>query len=133
VGFETAKERAMKIEGVPAGYELVRIGGVRHMEQYLGAYGDILIWDKKEPSTFCGDVVLRKIQKPKTYRPFANAEEFEPHQLRFWRWKTDSESMRRPPQHYFENGWNSTTWKSAYDDAVFADGTPFGVEVSEDN
>jgi hypothetical protein len=122
----------MKIEGIPGGYDIVRIGKPVDGELVLGWQGDVFEWGGGA-NDVVNHVILRKIERPKQYRPFANAEEFKPHQLRFWRWKTDSESMHRPPQHYFENGWNSRIWKSAYDDAVFADGTPFGVEVSDED
>jgi len=116
------------IDGIPEGWELVRIGNPQTGEWMLDSHGEPR---QVRLPVYGFRAIVRKVERPKTYRPFANAAEFEPHQLRFWRWKTDSESMRRPPQHYFENGWNSRLWKSAYDDAVFADGTPFGVEVSE--
>jgi hypothetical protein len=120
----------MKIEGVPEGYELVRIGEVSYLESYLGKFGDVTIWHEREPSHAENLVILRKIERPKQYRPFANAEEFKPHRERWVRfigvekgfWKLTS---------IHDEGANGEEWNVLFKKYVFEDGTPFGVEVSE--
>jgi hypothetical protein len=72
----------MKIQGVPEGYELVRIGIPKDGELYLcGRRCDV---EEYNESTWYSSVyaIVRKIEKPKQYRPFANAEEFTPHRER---------------------------------------------------
>lgn len=61
-------------KGIPDGWELVRIGQVIDGEHYLGMNGKILLCE----GVFIGKsyVVIRKIEKPKQYRPFANATEY---------------------------------------------------------
>ena len=66
-----------------------------------------------------------------TYRPFANAAEFDPFALKPWRFYSDPEHMRRPPAIYTDNNHNGETWKKSHGDKVFCDGTPFGVKVEQ--
>jgi hypothetical protein len=123
----------MKIEGIPDGYELVRIGQINYLDQYLGAFGDILIWNNKVQCTSCSNVILRKIERPKQYRPFANAEEFKPHRDKWWKWNPVKFPANRnyPPLVYDDNGHGGETWEQNFRDKVFDDDFPFGVEVSE--
>ena len=77
--------------------------------------------------------------KPKRYRPFASAEEFEPHRDRWVRTKAVKDvgfrvSGRNGCGVYHvacANGWES--WSDAYRSREFEDGTPFGVEVQNAN
>ena len=108
----------------------MRIGQINYLDQYLGAFGDILIWNTKLPCDSRSNVIIRKIEKPKQYRPFANAEEFKPHRERWWMWKEDT-SRFFPPASYDEFSHESETWIDSFNFKVFEDGLPFGVEVSE--
>jgi hypothetical protein len=74
-----------------------------------------------------GDVVSLK---PKQYRQFANGEEFTPHRNRWWRSKKDA-CVFYPPQPYSEQCHNGVPWGVRFENCVFDDGSPFGVEVSE--
>ena len=63
------------------------------------------------------------------YRPFKNAEEFRPHRDRWWRQKSDGDDRCCPPGNYFGDGYQKLwTWKGAFQQLEFEDGTPFGVE-----
>lgn len=115
----------MKIEGVPEGYEISRIGRPVQGETFIGGTGLVAIATGGEVS-FCY-AILRKVERPKTYRPFANAEEFKPHRDRWWRMKSESVDCCHPPVFYSDNN----DWGRAFDLLVFDDGSPFGVEVSE--
>lgn len=117
----------MKIEGVPEGYEISRIGRPVQGETFIGGTGLVATATGGEVS---GYAILRKIGKPKTYRPFANAEEFKPHRERWWKWKEDT-SRFFPPASYDEFSHESETWIESFDFKMFEDGSPFGVEVSE--
>ena len=58
-----------KIEGVPEGWELVRIGSPNMGEFYIGGYGDIGVCDWIEK--YVNFVIVRKIEPPKpTYVPW---------------------------------------------------------------
>ena len=72
-------------------------------------------------------VVAAKTQ----YRPFANGEEFEPFANKWWRFKEDSVGTRRPPGPFQEDSHITVSWDSSFNIKVFADGTPFGMPISE--
>jgi hypothetical protein len=123
----------MKIEGVPEGYEIVRIGRPEKRELFIDSTGQVGTSNGLEVS-YCFAIV-RKIEKPKQYRPFANAEEFKPHRHKWWRMKKlvtgDSHPSFRPSCSYSDWGFGGNLWKDCFERYVFEDGTPFGVEVSE--
>ena len=118
------------VPGVPEGWELVRIGRPSKGEFFV-RFGRV---DECTHTEFMDDssAIVRKIEKPKRYRPFANAEEFRPHRDRWWRYKTDSEKAAHPPRAYNYSGWATDTWGRLFDQIVFDDGTPYGVEVTDD-
>lgn len=131
----------MSIEGIPEGWELVRIG--------RPAIGELKISHKGEPievlhEEYCGldSVIIRKIEKPKLYRPFANAAEFAPHRDR---WIQRSDKHDTPDtipagcfrvtayndHHYWTVEGKATSYEQAFNDGkCFDDGTPFGIEVT---
>jgi len=115
------------IEGIPEGWELVAVRRARYMENYIWTSGMIVLWQERTESGFIVPII-RKIEKPATYRPFANAEEFKPHRDRWWTWK-DDRSNTFPPAGYGKLGHHSQSWSDSFDRKVFDDGTPFGVEV----
>lgn len=121
----------MKIEGVPEGFELVRIGPLFRGSpcQYIDCDGAI----KDHNGEDWDDVwwpIVKKIETPKRYRPFASAEEFKPFRVKWWRWK-DEPSYTLPPAAYNNIGVSPYCWKELFDDAEFEDGLPFGIEVTE--
>jgi hypothetical protein len=122
----------MKVEGIPDGYELVRIGRPVDGELVLGWQKTVFVWDGHK-SDVANHIILRKIERPKQYRPFANAEEFKPHRNRWWKWNPVKFPPNRncPPLVYDDNGHGAETWEQNFRDKVFDDGSPFGVEVSE--
>ena len=124
----------MKIEGVPAGYELVRIGIPKDGDLFMhGRVGHI---DEYDESVFYNTVypIVRKIERPKTYRPFANAAEFKPHRDRWVRFYEGCLTKKigaysEPEVEIIGDGnWG---YDAAFASYVFDDGTPFGVDVSE--
>lgn len=131
-----------KIEGIPDGWELVRFDYVNDGESYLGRHGEICLYVLSEP-TQLKRLIVRKIEKPKRYRPFANAAEFEPHRDRWIKRSDKADTHETMPagcfrvtaynDHYF---WTSaigaTSYEKAFEDGkCFDDGSPFGVEVTE--
>ena len=129
----------MTIEGIPEGWELVRVGHpVIEVEWVLNHYGDPILFSGN-PNVNPGSnwPIIRKIERPKQYRPFANAAEYEPHRDR---WIRRSHTGRPGAKGcyrafaYDEWGVFDRGTKSSYEEMFsegrqFDDGTPFGVEV----
>jgi|688.fasta_scaffold1765101_1 hypothetical protein len=131
----------MKIEGVPEGYEISRIGRPVQGETFIGGTGLVATATGGEVS-FCYAIV-RKIEQPKQpkqYRPFANGAEYAPHFERAIQYQhLDPNVFFRSVgvcqlgvwvQNNEENEF--VPWETAFRVWLFKDnGTPFGVEVSE--
>jgi hypothetical protein len=121
-----------QIPGVPDGWELVHANrAAMPRECFIGRTGGIQQWNVDKES---GDVypIIRKIEKPARYRPFANAAEFKPHRDRWWRYNDSEDSGRvYPPAAYSKFGPQGSNWEQAFSYRVFDDGTPFGVKVYE--
>ena len=122
----------MKIEGLPEGWELIRIGRPEKGEHFLDGNNNV---EQAENDGFivCRPIV-RKVERPKQYRPFANAEEFKPHRDR-WVRSVEGGITRRIVAYsetevviIRQGSWG---YDAAFAWYVFDDGTPFGVEVSE--
>ena len=62
------------IEGIPEGWELVRVGKVLAGEFFINSDGRA--HEALSVVDFHGCAVIRKIPKPKQYRAFANAAEY---------------------------------------------------------
>jgi hypothetical protein len=120
-----------KIPGVPEGWELVAVRRARYMENYIWTSGMIVLWQERTESGFIVPII-RKIEKPATYRPFANAEEFKPHRDRWW-YRDDKDGRRHfPPASYSDQAHGGATWKHRFETCFFDDdGTPFGVKIDE--
>jgi hypothetical protein len=133
----------MTIEGVPEGWELVRIGIPKYGEWVVGlrtgtAYQARIDGDKYQ-------AIIRKIEKPKRYRPFANADEFKPFRDRWVRIVSpsgceielddiDVGAVMRIDGYNDDSvctwvGW--CVYPNAFAVCEFEDGTPFGIEVAE--
>lgn len=127
-----------KIEGMPDGWRLVRIGNPKVGEWFIDA-------DDGEPLLATCDVarrvrvIIEKIEQPKQFRQFANAAEFEPHRDRWVEYTSPNYgdcSMYRVSAYTSERVWLGPdnvgkTYKEAFHCLRFADGLPFGVEVTE--
>ena len=120
---------ADQIPGVPEGWELV------HANR-LADPGEFILTEEGNPymaSTGSGRPcpIIRKIEKPAKYRPFANAAEFKPHRDRWW-YRDDKDGRRHfPPAGYSDQGHGGATWKHRFETSFFDDGTPFGVKIDE--
>ena len=112
------------------GWEIVRYDFVSPGECHEGHDGTVWKWDGLGPSA-AKHIIVRKIVKPKTYRPFANAAEFKPHRDRWWRYNDSEDSEHTiPPSSYSKIGPSGSNWQQAFEGRQFDDGTPFGVEVA---
>ena len=123
----------MKIEGVPDGWEIVRFAKPKKGEYFLNDYR--MAVQAESDNWHHPKLIICKIELPKQYRAFANAEEFKPHRNRWWKWNPIKFPSNRncPPLVYDDNGHGAETWEQNFRDKVFDDGSPFGVEVSESN
>jgi hypothetical protein len=132
------------IPGVPDGWELIHANRCAE----IGEYGidEVGRPFKFKHSTVFKSPIIRKIEVPKKYRPFANAEEFKPHRDRWVKIVSednncgcqledsvgDELSIHGCDEHSVcvWEGW--MTYGDAFKCFVFDDGTPFGVEVTSE-
>ena len=124
----------MQVEGIPEGWQFVRVGRVKRGEFFVDQFGNQRQWVDDIQSAHSNYVIIRKIEKPKRYRPFANAAEFEPHRDKWLKPKSNVD--HRVKTHSYNDRKHYTgdigdTWQAMFDDFEFEDGTPFGVEVTE--
>ena len=118
-----------QIPGVPEGWELAHANRFAiEGEWYIDSNGTPHLQRLGE-SAFVHPII-RKIEKPATYRPFKDAAEFEPHRHRWWRYNDSEDSEHvQPPAAYSRIGPMGSNWEQAFIGRVFDDGTPFGVRV----
>jgi len=137
---------ADRIDGVPDRWELMHAcRRVQQGEWYISRGGSILCWPEKDKSAAHYPIV-RKIEEPARYRPFANAKEFKPHRDRWARViKEDNDSgcdleestgdslkftAHSEDSACAPGGW--LTYDEAFECFVFDDdGSPFGVRIDE--
>ena len=129
---------ADQIPGVPEGWEAVSFDYVSDGECWLDKDGDP-IQHTSSVRTQCKRLIIRKIEKPAKYRPFANAEEFKPHRDR-WLARVDENGQQIDGEFQLDGFDDTGIWLGAnplsYKDALgrghtFDDGTPFGVRIDE--
>jgi hypothetical protein len=130
-----------QIPGVPEGWELVRVGPVNPGEFFVGYDGQAEQYLQGTAST--GWVtIIRKIEKPAKYRPFANAEEYKPHRDRWIKLTiAESDGVYSTYQVAKYDDWgvifggSKETYQAVFNRYVFdnLDGTtePFGVRIDE--
>jgi hypothetical protein len=125
-----------QIPGVPDGWVIERIGkpifNVDHVIHYDGQ-PKLCDFD----SSYLNRVIIRKIEKPATYRPFKDAEEHLPHWGKPIRLKggvgfdgvvsTSEISVYVASETHIRR----YSMADAFDLFEFADGTPFGVKIDE--
>ena len=121
----------MSIEGIPEGWELVRVGKPLAGELFINGLNEI--HQAHDESHFHGCAIIRKIEKPKTYRAFDNMEEAEPWFDEVLRWKDGSKAIFRVSamgNSHVVIGFNQYTYQEAFSKFVNQHGSPFGVEVT---
>jgi len=120
------------VPGVPDWWELVAIRVPMKGEWFVSVDGKPFKAEHEHGQIW---PVIRKIEFPKRYRPFANAEEFKPHRDRWVRRISDGLVFRCTSYGggalvVFGN--TLPSFAEAFQQFVFDDdGTPFGVEVAE--
>ncbi len=122
-----------QIPGVPEGWELVHafrraIKGEWYIDNDGTPYLNPL------SKSVYPHPIIRKIEKPATYRPFKDAAEFKPHRDRWIRRKDNGHEMRTTSfcdsVHFTGN--DGEAWEAMLADYIFDDdGTPFGVRIDE--
>ena len=119
------------------GFEIIKYDVANPGESYVGHDGDAWQWDGLGPSA-AKHIIIRKIEKPKQYRPFATAAEFEPHRDRWVRrshaGRPDAKGCYKVCAYdnwgIFDRGSKISYEEMFNDGRQFDDGTPFGVEVA---
>lgn len=121
----------MTIEGIPEGWELVRVGRATPKVDWVVNY-----WGEPVLCSACTEdksfVIIRKIEKPKRFRPFGTMEEAEPWFDEVLRWKDGSEAIFRVSamgNTHVVIGFNQYTYQEAFSKFVNQHGSPFGMEV----
>jgi hypothetical protein len=126
-----------QIPGVPEGRE------VEHVSRF-GEIGEYCVGPLGEPHllqgrTICRVCIIRKIEKPAAYRPFANAREAD----QFWNASLrlagvtgDSKDSRFRITSIGRDGITTNAEFYSYEAAFYKfyvddDGTPFGVKIDE--
>jgi hypothetical protein len=116
------------------GWEAVAVDYVSQDEWYLDGDANPRKWLGQSKS--CSKtLIVRKIVKPDKYRPFVNAEEYLPHWGKPIRTKGDAgfDSVASTSEGtvYVNSGTARAryTMAEAFEQLIFADGTPFGVKV----
>jgi hypothetical protein len=126
-----------QIPGVPEGWE------VDHVSRF-GEIGEYCVNPEGEPHLIVGRTiyrvcVIRKIERPVKYRPFANASEADP----FWNVALRANIPHDLSKHSrfrintighdgIRIGLEFYTYEAAFDRfCVDDDGTPFGVRIDE--
>lgn len=122
----------MTIEVLP-GWELVRIGKpVVNVDWVIGSGGlpELFSWATDSYNW----PIIRKIVKPKQYRPFNDPTEAEALLGEVLRFKVDHKNKGvfiGITSHGFQIGLSHWKPKEAFDCFERLDGTPFGIEVTE--
>lgn len=112
----------------PDGWRLVVAGDAFDKRAQMFARGNWVTTVNNKDYSDAG-VYIIPIDPPKpTYRPFANAAEFEPYSSKRWRFKGSSSDYRRMPANFGDTFHSTATWKKSLETKVFCDGTPFGVK-----
>jgi hypothetical protein len=125
-----------QIPGVPEGWELVHaFRRATKGEWYIDNDGTPHLQHMSK-SVFA-HCIIRKIEKPAAYRPFANAEEYLPHWGKPIRLKGDPGFDSVVGASIFgvyvanANEIFHHSMTDAFEQFTFADGTPFGVRIDE--
>jgi hypothetical protein len=122
------------IPGVPDGWELVAVRPGCCGDWHINADGKPVRVSRDTVNLLC---IIRKIEVPKRYRQFANAEEFKPYRDR-WTMHPQEPNKRFKPGDYNDLGvWSHDHRFYSYAELLesgllFEDGSPFGVEVTSE-
>ena len=125
------------IEGIPDGWELVAFRESSEGEYFVDNEGKIEKWTlgRKSGGKL---VIIRKIENPKQYRPFANAAEaycLWDAVLKLANPANGSEDSRYRINSITRDGatfgLQFFDYRKAFEMFVCDDGTPFGIEVTE--
>lgn len=119
------------VPGVPDCWELVRIGRPDKGEHFLDGNNNLDQAEHNGLSSY--RPIVRKIEKQKRYRPFANAYEFGPYRDA---WFIREGAMCQICRYDDDGIWIGGTYhfvsfSECCRSLKFDDGSPFGVEVTE--
>jgi hypothetical protein len=124
------------VPGVPDGWELVEFRKPSLGDWVINWAGQVERWNHCESAYVFP--IIRKIEKPAKYRPFANSKEAEP----FW---DEALKLAKPcgqsantrfricvmTDKGIRIGVDFYSYAIAFERFVCADGTPFGVKIDE--
>ena len=124
----------MTIEGIPDGWVALKFDHSAFGDNWIDEMGQIHSHEADLHSKY-KRLIIRKIEKPKTYRAFANAAEFEPHRDRWLMHPREPDKRFKPGDYNDQGVWGLDRRHYDYQHlfecgTLFDDGTPFGVEVA---
>lgn len=122
----------MTIEGIPEGWVALKFDHSAFGDNWIDEMGQIHSHEADLHSKY-KRLIIRKIEKPKQYRAFANMEEAEPWFDEVLRWKDGSKAIFRVSamgNTHVVIGFNQYTYQEAFSKFVNQHGSPFGVEVA---
>jgi len=125
-----------QIPGVPEGWEIERIGKpIFNVDHVIHYNGQPMLCDYE--ISYLNRVIIRKIEKPESYRPFKNAEEYLPHWGRPIR-RNGGAGLDSVVSTSMTGIYVAASTKvryhlmaEAFEQFTFDDGTPFGVRIDE--
>ena len=127
-----------QIPGVPEGWVIERIGKpIFNVDHVIHYDGQPMLCDYD--SSYLNRVIIRKIEKPAAYRPFANAREADQlwnASLRLAGVTGDAKDSRFRITSIGRDGITTNAEFYSYEAAFYKfyvddDGTPFGVKINE--
>lgn len=113
---------------IPAGWRVVDTTVEKKTDKMKFWWPKIRRWIETGCDLYTKDYLYITPIEPK-YRPFANAAEFKPFAQKEWRYKSDHESVVRPPAIYSYILHAGDSWQYSLSNKTFCDGTPFGMKV----
>ena len=119
------------IEGIPEGWELVRVGKPLVGEFFIDGLDGI--HQAHDESHFYGCAIIRKVERPKQYRAFENAAEAETlwdAKLQFKGHDADRFRVTAIRSTGVTIGGSTYRYEEAFERLECSDGTPFGMEVT---
>ena len=136
-GLKMSNEGFRNVPGVPDGWELVRVGRPVVGDFVVHTDGRVLEHGKDRCVRMNENYpIIRKIEQPAKYRPFASADEFRPHRDRWTMHPNEPDKRFRPGDYNNDGVWGHDRRFYGYQNlfeggALFDDGTPFGVRIDD--
>lgn len=119
------------VENVSDEFELIRVGSIKKGDYWVNGEGAICLAMGDSDSNIVRPI-FRKKEKPKQYRPFGSAEEFEPHRDK-WMRRAEVDGVFRVDTYNSDGVYFGNTFRFYHEllshEYQWDDGTPCGIEL----